>query len=54
MRCLKSDVGVVCFLTQKEAIEFLIRRLERSIKMGEEYIKKEKGHLIKAINFPAK
>lgn len=45
LRCLKSDVGVVCFLTKTEAMDYLVKRLERSIDMGEEYVKKEKSFL---------
>jgi len=52
LSCLKSDVGVVCFLTEKEAIDFLITRMRRSIKMGLEYITKERLHLAEAQNFP--
>ena len=51
-RCLKSDVGVVCFLTKQEALDFLIRKLRRSIKMGDEYITKERLLLAEALNFP--
>jgi len=50
--CFKSDVGVVYFLTKIEAINFLIKKLERSIDMGEKYVKREKQQLIDAKNFP--
>jgi hypothetical protein len=46
-RELKVDVGVVCFFTKKEAMEFLISRLKRSINMGKLYIKKEQQQLKK-------
>ena len=42
LRCLKSDVGVVCFLTKIEAINYLIKKIEASIDMGEKYVRKEK------------
>jgi hypothetical protein len=51
-RELKVDVGVVCFLTKKEAMDFLVARLRRSIKMGELYVEKEKGQLKEALTFP--
>jgi hypothetical protein len=51
-RELKVDVGVVCFLTKKEAMEFLIKRLKRSINMGKIYIKQEESHLKDALDFP--
>ncbi len=44
----KRDVGVICFLTEKEAIEFLVEKLKYSIAAGEEYIVKEKKHLREA------
>ena len=47
--CLKSDVGVVCWLSEQEAIAFLVGKLEASIEMGENYIKREKKHLKDAI-----
>lgn len=47
-KCCVSDVGVIVFLTKKEAMEFLISRLKRSINMGKQYIKKEKKQLKKA------
>lgn len=50
-KCLKSDVGVVCFLTQEEAIDYLVKRLKHSIEMGEKYIKKEKDFLEDTILF---
>jgi hypothetical protein len=46
-KCCISDVGVVVFLTKKEAMEFLISRLKRSINMGKIYIKNEKQQLKK-------
>ena len=49
--CLKSDVGVVVFLTKQEAMDYLIDKLEKSVDMGEKYLKKEKSHLIKAKEF---
>ena len=49
--CLKSDVGVVCFLTKEEAIDALVTRLKRSIEMGEKYIEKEREMLGEAILF---
>lgn len=42
------EVGKVLFLTKKEAVDALIKKLELSIEMGEEYILKEKEHLRKA------
>jgi hypothetical protein len=47
-KCHIIDVGVVVFLTKKEAMEFLIARLKRSVKMGELYVKNEKEQLKKA------
>jgi len=52
--CLKSDIGVVVFLTKKDAMEFLIKRFRRSIKMGELYVSNEKLLLAEALNFPEK
>jgi len=49
-RELKADVGVVCFFTKKEAMEFLIARFRRSIKMGDKYITKERLLLAEALN----
>lgn len=51
--CLKSDVGVVCFLTKEKAIDYLVTKLTRSIKMGKEYIEKEESLLEDAIVFLA-
>ena len=53
-RELKVDVGVVCFLTKKEALEFLIARFRRSIKMGHEHINRERLLLAEALNIPEK
>jgi len=52
--CFKSDVGVVFFLTKKEAMDYLIEEIKHSIKMGENYLKKTRSLLDDALNFPAK
>lgn len=49
--CLKSDIGVVFFLTKQEAIDYLIKELKRSVKMGKQYLKKTQGQLEDAIVF---
>jgi len=50
--CYKSDIGVVIFFTEKEAIEFMIKKLRRSIEMGERYVAKERQLLADALAFP--
>lgn len=49
--CYKKDVGVVCFLTQKEAMNYLIEKIRHSIKMGDRYITQERLRLAEALNF---
>lgn len=46
--CLKSDVGVVCFLTQEEAMDYLIKELEHFVEVGETYLSKTKNQLLKS------
>ena len=41
----KDDVGVVVFLTKEEAVNYLIKQLKRSIKLGEQYLLKTKDQL---------
>jgi hypothetical protein len=53
-RELKVDVGVVCFLTKKDAMEFLIKRFRRSIKMGDIYITQERLLLAEALNLQSR
>ena len=48
-REFKADVGVVCFFTKVEAMDFLIARFKRSINMGKQYIKKEEQQLKEAL-----
>ena len=43
--CYKSDVGVVIFLTKREALDYLIKELEHLAECGETYLKKIKEHL---------
>ena len=43
--CLKKDVGVVIFLTPKEAIDYLLKELEHFVECGETYLAKTKEHL---------
>ena len=50
--CYQSDVGVVLFLTKKEALARLVKNLEHSIDMGEKCVKREKLHLTKVLEFP--
>ena len=50
--CLKSDVGVVCFLTVKEAKYALIKELRHSVKMGKEYLHKARLILDEALKLP--
>ena len=49
--CHKEFVGVVCFLTKKEAIDRLIKNLEHSIECGEKYLKKTREQLADSIVF---
>jgi rubrerythrin len=49
--CYQSDVGVVLFLTEKEALARLVKNLEHSIDMGEKCVKREKLHLTKVLEF---
>ena len=49
--CLKDDVGVVCFLTIKEAVDYRIEHLKNLIKMGENYLKNTRLQLSNAKNF---
>ncbi len=49
--CMKSDVGVVCFLTQKEALDYLIKELEHSVERGETYLVLTKQQLEMAKGF---
>jgi len=51
MCCLKSDVGVVIFLTQKEALNYRISELKHSVKMGEDYLKKTRQALVETKNY---
>jgi len=41
----KKDVGVTCFLTKKEAVDDLVKKLKYSIDMGEKYVSREKQFL---------
>ena len=50
-RCLKTDVGVVCFLTKEKAKDYLVTKLKLSIEMGKKYVKKEESLLEDAILF---
>ena len=52
--CYVSDVGVVIFLTEAEALDRLLKNLEHSIDMGEKCVKREKLHLTKVLEFPEK
>jgi len=46
--CYVSDVGVVLFLSKKEAIDFLISELEHFVELGEDYLKKTREQLVDA------
>lgn len=50
----KRDVGVTCFLTKKEAIDYLIKNIQKSIKQGENYLAELRRQLDEALNFPEK
>jgi len=49
--CMKSDVGVVIFLTPKEAMDYLISNLVHSVECGESYLKKTREQLKKARSY---
>lgn len=51
-KCLKTDVGVVCFLTEQKALDYLITKLKRDIRMGEVHIDRMLNLLGEAILFP--
>ncbi len=43
--CYKVDVGLVLFLTLREAMDYRIKQLEHLADMGEKYLKKTKQQL---------
>ncbi len=47
--CYKTDVGVVIFLTKKEAKYALVKNLRHSVKMGEQYLHKTELQLDEAL-----
>lgn len=49
--CYSTDVGVVCFLTIKEAVDYQIKELEHFVELGEQYHKKMKLQLSNAKQF---
>jgi hypothetical protein len=46
--CYKTDVGVVIFLTKREALDYLIKNLIHSVDMGKHYLNRTKQQLKKA------
>jgi len=38
--CYKTDIGLVIFLTKKEAMTYLLEKLEHDRELGENYLKK--------------
>ena len=49
--CYTYDVGVILFLTKKEAISYLIKELKHFVEMGETYLKRTEQQLKDAKEF---
>jgi hypothetical protein len=52
--CLKTDVGVVCFLTPKEALAYLEKNIRESIENGKNYLTMLNNQLNDVLNWSEK
>ncbi len=48
-QCHKSDIGVVIFLTKKEALDYIIKELRHFIDMGIRYLENTRKNLESAL-----
>jgi len=46
--CYVENVGVILFLSEKEAIDYLISELEHFVELGEDYLEKTRKQLVDA------
>ena len=50
--CFKTDIGIILFLTKREALDYLIKELSHFVECGETYLASTKQLLEQAKVFP--